>query len=618
EDAHVRSAAARALADFPNSGVTFKLGRIASDEAAPLAQRLGAIDALASNIHRRQVVAQLISLLGSDVPEVTARAYAALARAARRPIASSRDAWKAWWMGKSKLDDKAWLNDRLGLLHAHMRSLEDQAARERSVAVRAHASLAARLADLQREHFRLVPADQREAKLAEWLRDAQVEVRQAAMSIIRSRISEDGYRATGDVLAALLELLGSDPPGLRREALRIVQNNVTDPSVARAVLARLDVEQDTVTRQAVLLALGRLGDVTAIPLLVREIESPSAREVCVREAALALGQLSGRTDGEHGAGDAVAALKRRYASIPAEDTAYRADLLTAMAGVGDASFVAEFQAAVDSDDARLLHPAVRGLATIGDRSRMARLRVLLGYGDEVVRVAAIDAVGRLGRDDEDLGGLLQRMNPAIEPSAVAREAAWGAFRALAGLRPVDKQIAWAARLRDFPGRELAYLLALEDTVAGRSGATADREAVRDAAAAALVADGQHVEAATRLREIYAARTARGDATAFETGLRLLAAELRSPPAGRLAALVDALARAAPDDAGRARVVETVGAYLDADGDTAAVDRVRAVLAELRGVDGGPLGGRWTALLARVSARLDAADEEVAPEAAPGP
>ena len=59
---HLRQAASSALADFPGLLVPIRLGQIATDDLEPKIKRLAAIDALAPNTQRRDVVRQLIHL----------------------------------------------------------------------------------------------------------------------------------------------------------------------------------------------------------------------------------------------------------------------------------------------------------------------------------------------------------------------------------------------------------------------------------------------------------------------------------------------------------------------------------------------------------------------------
>ncbi len=614
EQPALRTLAARALADFPNGQVTQKLGAVAGGADTPLTMRLAAVDALAPNIHRRGVVAQLVVLLDSGVPQITARVYEALEPAARAGLGHNPEAWRDWWAQKAKLNHEDWLKDRVGLLHARVRRLESQSRQYHQEVGQSRSELALRVGDLQRELYRLLSPDQQDSKLASWLRDEQLEVAQSALSIVRSRITEDGYRAGGEVLAGLLALLEADATTLRRETLRIVQNNVNDSDVVAAILARFEVEQDPATRHAVLQALGHLDNPVATPALVREIASTEASPQCIREASLALGQLAARAPDRDALAPAVVGLKQRLADVPADNVAYRADLLVAMAGVADPSFGLEFAAAIDSDTPGLLRPAVHYFAALRDRSEMPRLRALMSHTDDLVRLSAIEAVGQLGRDDADLGELLQRLNPTVEQMGAARDAAWDAFRAVLGLRSVAEQIDWASRLRELPGRESSYLQGLEQRMAGGDSRADELELVRVALVDVYIAQEQFADAVPRLHELFDFRLEHRPMDAFETGLRWLDASLRASNVQDRARIIEQLVTVAATEDARTRIVQAVAQHIDSDEALNNTERAQALLADLQSAQAEPLGQAWSDLLQRLAERI----ESIGTPAANGP
>ncbi len=74
----------------------------------------------------------------------------------------------------------------------------------------------------------------------------------------------------------------------------------------------------------------------------------------------------------------------------------------------------------------------------------------MAHGDPLVRLAATEAVGQLGREEADLEYLLMRLNPTIESNELPRETAWRGFRRLLSRRSVGDRIKAAERLRDLP------------------------------------------------------------------------------------------------------------------------------------------------------------------------
>ena len=600
QDETLRARAAEALAEFPSDGITAKLGSLAQQADAPLATRLAAIDALGAKTQRRDVVAQLMELLNAGEEPIRARVLGALRPITEQEFGADVERWRAWWAQQMRLDEQTWLKEQVRVQRARTRALEQQQRASASQSTKQISDRSTRIVELQRELFRALPPDQREARLALWLGDALPEVKQTALSIISSRIADEGYRPGGAVLAALLHLLDDPAVALRLEVLNIIPH-VSDAAAGTAVLARLEVEREQTVRGAIFAALGKLAPPEALPVTIREIADPACGAECLREAANALGQIAARRPGNEALATAIGPLKERYAAVSPDDTRLRAALLTAMAGVGNAAFVPEFVAAVDSDLAELTRPALRGLSAVKDKSKLPRFRALTGHADARVRLAACDALGALGQEDADLEALLGRLNPALEQDTAAREAAWSAFRAALGRRPVADRLAWSERLREIPGLELSYLRGLEKGLAGSNG-TPGHDAVRSRLAEVLVANGGFTEAAGQLRDLYASLSARGDAGAISAGLRWLSATLRSDVHQNLAGLIEQLTTAAADPAARQRIVVTVAAYADEPGVAQSQERTAALLAHLETVPAQPLGELWSELLNRLRTR----------------
>ncbi len=631
QDAQLRRLAAAVLADFPGDSVTDRLGSLAADPQLGIEQRQAAIDALSARAYQRPVAAQLMSLLDREDPQITARVLAALEPLTDGTLGSDVQRWRDWWAAESQRDELDWLTQQARVQRLRARAGEQQ---QRQAAERTAQDLAARderIVELQTELFRSLPPDQRETRLSGWLADPLAAARRGALRIIASRIADEGYRPGNGVLTALLGLLNHDDPAIRRTVLDILPH-VSEPAVAEAVLARLAQETDAATRAAVFAALGKLAYPPALPALVAEIIRPECTGDCLREAASALGLLAARVPGAPGLADAVTPLRQRYQTAPADDTALRAALLRAMAGVADPSYADDFLAAVDGDVGDLIRPGLRGLMALRNGSKVPRIRTLVAHPDPRVRLAACDALGGLGREDADLETLLIRLNPATEQDTAAREAAWSAFRAILAGRPVQDRLNWSARLRDLPGLEVRYLQELERPLKGGNG-TPEHNAVRERLADALVNAGQFAEAAGYLRDLYASYTSAANPTAFDTGLRWLDATLKSEAHQNLPTLIEQLATAAeavassngaaapdaaaagaPDgatggsptaaaDGARLRIIETVARYADAPAVAESPDKTRALLTQLEPVPADKLGQPWGDLITRLRGRV---------------
>lgn len=611
----LRTASARALAEFPGGDVPERLGALAARGESPMPKRLAAIDALAPNTHRREVVGQLIGLFGLEVPEITDRVAAALEPIAPRAFVGGVQDWRSWWKEKSELSEEAWLAEQLRIYRDRARKLGGELQAFRADSERDETAVTGRIREFQRELIRPLNSEQRVVKLVEWIDDGLPAVKLAAMGIIKSRIADEGKRPEGEVLTALLRQLKHDAPAVRRETLQILQN-LNDPVVVEGVLARLVEEKDVGTRQSLLQALGKLSSLAAIPALTREISSATSSPDCVLEAALALGQIAAKTEAKEALGDVTAILPDRYRSIPADQAALRAALLTAMAGIGNPSFTPEFAAAVESDDAAILPAALRGLRAVGDSSKLPRFRTLTAHADPRVRLAAMEAIGQLGREDADVEVLLTRLNPAVEPNDSVREAAWRGFRQLVGRRSIPDRIRAAERLREMPDFSVKYLEELSGALATSGNHLAELDAVRERLATTLIAAGKDAEAVPHFRALYEMRLARADGSAQGTGLRWLESALRSSNPQGAAEVIVRLGEASGDEPIKAEIIRTVAQYLETPVTVADTERGRRLLAELRTVPPDLLGDLWTQLLQRFAAQLEPKDRGAKPNNSP--
>lgn len=611
----LRAAAVQALIDCPGAQVPTKLRTIAAQSEAPMEKRLAAIDALASKVEHREVIGELVTLLDAGVPAITERALTALEPLSDEKFGSDVVRWRQWWAQKSQLSEKAWLADQLQMYRDRDRALAREFNVFREEAGRRHDAITARLGDFQREVFRPLSAEEKEAKLAAWLGDPLPEVRRTALAVIRARIADEGRRPVGAVLDVVLWLLREGSAPIRREVLTIVQT-LKDPAVVDAVLDQLQREEDPATRLAILKAIGRLNDPRAIPNLIAEIESADSSRECIRETAIALGQIAGGMEDRSEATAALPALKSRYQMVPTDDVPLRAALLTAMAGVADPSFAPELLEAVEWDDANLLRPAIRGLQAIQDTSKLPRLRSLTAHADPLVRRTAAEAVGELGSEDADVESVLTRLNPSIEANEAVRNASWGAFRTLVATKPIEERVQSAERLREMPDLEARYLIELAEGLSTANATDAGvEETVYDRLSTILVAQGNHGEAASYLRELYELCGGRGNDAGATVGLRWLEAALRAPGPARAGEVVVKLATEADEDA-RGQIIGAVAAYFDELVTVADSDRVGMLLDDLKTVPPDALGEAWTQLLSEMESRLGNDTAPPAPDSPP--
>jgi len=606
-----RQAAAAALAAFRQGEVIDKLGKLCTDESSPLAKRIAAIDALAPNIDRIDAVGELISILEVKSLPVLAKALSALAPATLEPLGADVNAWQAWWENKSQLGEKAWLVDRLHLYLRRLSTVEDAYQSYREDAEQRLNLITTKLRDYQREIFALSDPDQRDAKLIEWLLDPANEVKLVAMGIIKGHIADEGRRPSNDILRSLLTLLGDESPAIRREVLIIVQTLV-DPEIEKALLLRIDEEHDPVTRETLFRAIGRLNTTASIPYLVREIDTPDSSTPCVREAAIALAQTANMLNDKQRR-PAAAALKRRYALAQESEVELRAALLSAMAGVAEASFKKEFQTSVDTADSLLIRPAIRGLVALGDHSRNARIRALSADANALVRRDAVEALGVLGREDADLEGVLSRLNPKTETNDLVQAAAWQAFLLLVSDKAAQQQFSAAQGLREFPDLEIRYLSKLSDNISQDQAAYEILEQVNVRLIDVLESQDQCAASIPYRQRMYDLRIKRSqtepsqshDNELIEAGRKWLLAALDCQAAkADVGSVLSYLLVTSKDASGRRAMIDTMETWLDAQDWSTQRDRLIGISESFRSISPQPTEDDWTQLLQRINKQIE--------------
>lgn len=600
EAAEYRAAAARALAEFPGSDIVQRLGAIIRDAQTSAATRLAAIEALAPNVHRREVIELLITTLDSAAPDAAAAIMTVLQPISRDPCGHDAACWRAWWSHQSTLKEEERLTELLQMYRDRALVAQRDLDTLRESSRRYEAAMAARVVELLRNDYRQTPVEQRDARLVEWLKDPLPEVTLGAIEIIKARLADEGQRPEGAVRSALLQELREGPVSIRRGVLEIIQN-LNDPDVVQALLARLDIEDDAATRAGIFRALGKLTAVDAIPQLIRELSANAGSTESLRECAIAIGLIaSSRPESRPSLAAAVEPLRNRYYSTSFAEVPLKSALLSAMAGMADESFRSILLDALESNDPAILRPAIRGLRNLGDVSKLPRLRTLTADKDPLVRRSATEAVGLLAREDSDFESLIPRLNPSVENNEAVRQAAWAGFMEWQKRKPPLERIKAAERLRDLPELEIRYLAEIVD---GLEISDATRSAVADLherLANTFVSQGKYAAAVHHYRELHGILEKTNADITPDVGSRWLDAMLRSSNYNELAELFQRLLAEVKTDEARNRLITTVTDYvssLDLDAD---IDRTRRLLAELRAIPAEDLGEHWKSMMIRLT------------------
>lgn len=596
QQAELRQASSLALSEFMDKALTIRLGQIAADDHEPKIKRMAAIDSLAPNTHRREVVQQLIRLLDMNDVEIISHVMVSLEQASSATIGQKSERWRLWWIENSQLSNEDWLQQQLQIYRDRWRRLADEYAVYDQQSRVERDAITAQTQHFQRELFRADSPQQRSVRLLEWLDDSLPVVQITALEMIKARIADEGKRPEGEVLATLHRLLDHSSPFIRREVLLIVQT-MNDAISVHAVLKRLDQEKDPNTRLALLRAVGKLKPPQAVSALIKEIANQSAALECVAEASIALGEIVAQHKEVLLHDNPVSAIKKRYQSISAEDIELRAALLSAMAGIADSLFRNELLGAIESDDPNILQPTIRGLGAIGDRSQLVRFRSLMGHDDPMVRLAATEAVGDLGKEDADLETILTRLKSSVESNALVRQAAWQGLVSFMRRRPTTERIYASLRLRNTPELEIRYLENLLEDFSATHTDPVDQEKVLDRLTKLLFRQKKYTQAIPHFHRLYQMKLERKDHFAQNIGLRWLTTILHGAGSDEISDVIIQLRQSVKED-DQFNIMQTIIVYMDSPEMVGDHDRTRIMVEILQSIPIGSWGDPWLQAMSR--------------------
>lgn len=526
-------AAGMALAAFPDNGVAKRAAELAADSSKSPELRSAALDVLAPNITRKDVVEQLVRLLDHTQGPLFDRVLSILRDASRMDHGRDVDAWKAWWTRKSSLSNEQWLRDRIELSNdimmertLELRQVQAEVEALRDDLAKAEDAWTGRLVDLFRQIQRGATAERATENVLRWLQDPTSEYRLAAIGLITDRIN-DGVRPSDSVHQALRERVSDGTAGIRKAALNTI-GALNDPADAATVMALLANEREGEVRVTGLRVLGRLSNDDVIPFLIEEL-SRSDSKSAVRAAADSLGVLGAKGKvPEELITSAVEPLMKRWSETTADEASVRLSLVDAMASIGLRSFRPVFEELLEKDDDPMLLPAaISGIGVVGDVDNVSRLLELTTHGLPQVRSKSVWAVGVLGGDESHARRLVDRMRPENETDELVQSASWTAFKLLAGRRPVSDRFRWATMLRGLPMRQIEYLdwLVREQEQVGP--ATDELIAAMEQLVGLYEERGQATERISYLRTLANHFETRDPAKSAMYGLKLLAALLEA-------------------------------------------------------------------------------------------
>lgn len=486
----VRAAGIRALASSSDSQATGRLIKLAKDTDAKQNARLAAISAIQMTLSK-SVITALVSLLDDDDPVVARAALGGLKRLTFEDLGDAPPKWRKWWASNRSRAWSTWLADWANNLNRRYKQISDD-----------NAALRSRLAEAIGELYAAGSDAQRQQMLIDAVADPVAEVRMAALELIDRRLGSN-EPISNELRGHVRHLLG-DPNSRIRRASALGLASLRDIASVDAMLTRLEIEQVDTVRQAIITALGLLGEGRVTSAIISALSDEENNVAAA--AAIALAHISDKHPlDDLTAIEAVDALLDRYSAAGAQDgdaTALREALLRAMGIVGGEAFAPVLKEALDDPEATIRLAAVNGLARQGYDGSWHWIEPYLQDPDRGVRQAVITTLGQMGQVDR-LGAILARTNPKIEPDSAVRQQAWDAATKL--LAQADVQILWelADEFKGHPNdatRRVEILQMLVDKLSNGDPmalAEADREL-----GTALVDAGRPAEAVPQFAQAY--------------------------------------------------------------------------------------------------------------------
>lgn len=508
-DAEVRRAAAAALADYRDGGVTPRLRGILLDQNQPLSRRLATIEALGL-MTSREAVGALVAVLEDPNVLITQPALQALEQATAMSFRDDPAAARAWWNQRQDLPLSLWQQEQLERV---IQKDREQARRLRE--------LEARLVEiLRRDYIQASEAD-REQLLQSYLADTNAAVRLLGLDLAQRQLGE-GRSLSAEAAALVRALLVAVEPPVRVAAVQTVAR-LREPADAERFLERLAGERHVNVRRALINGLGYIGTGGVVEPLLELLRSEEP--TCQTETVAALGRLAERRVLDErqtrAVGDDLLAAFR--ATEPGQ-VAQRERLLWAMSQLADPRFGDVFVAALAVGEGTVVRQAaIRGLVALKDTQYADALMPLAREPEAALRRAAVEALADLAAREQHLNVLWAAADPAQEPDDAQRRAAWrGVLRVLRG-RPATEVRRWLERLpagnADRYARTLDLLQIIEAQLANEPAAREELGLLRGQMAAQRAALGQPREAVTAylaaLADLHAARSGEVPRAAIE-------------------------------------------------------------------------------------------------------
>jgi hypothetical protein len=390
-----------------------RVGRLATNPDVPVAERLGAVHALAAFPTRRtgDLLLRLADPAADEPAPVRAAAFESLRRLSGLDLGDEFVTWSEWWTSVRDVSPEQWTREMFRRYRMRIADLE--ASRRR---------LAERYVDVLRELYRTLNAAEQRARLENDLGDELAPVRAFAMDRV-ARLLRDSEPIGDAIRAELVSRLDDEVPALRRKAAALL-DELVEPELNQMIAKRLPDERDPYVVEGYLEILARRPTSRATDTIAAWLSD----EALGKQASEALWAILATTDPSH---DQIASVREavRHALAAAEK------------------------------------PHLWKLLTLlGDEADLERAIPLLDAESADLRTAIAQALCQRGLADP----LLERAeDPAIYPSLLCvlthGEPDFADFQQLMSLAPpAEQRERWADAVREIAHRLPAERLAEAD------------------------------------------------------------------------------------------------------------------------------------------------------------
>ncbi|RPI60806.1 MAG: hypothetical protein EHM48_06645, partial [Planctomycetaceae bacterium] len=311
-EASVREPASKALAAFKNNGVAEKLIAVAADKTKDRAVRLAAIGAMDRILDKKVVNTLIGLLEDNDGSIRTAAVEALSRLTNIRAFGDDRQQWQQWWLQNKNKDRSEWLADLADSLGKSKANLEAENARLRTRLAKSLIDLYTATPAAQRDAMLLsyMKDPMQDVRLVglELLNranDGGSVISQDVRSQVRSMLTDTDDRIRAESAKLLAGLAEADALNLLLERLKV--ENVT--SVRRGLLMALGQLHDTKSLPVVLAEVSSKDDeiAAAAAIAVSKIAAKQALDESARKDTVAA--LEGRFRRTEAAIGADAALR---------------------------------------------------------------------------------------------------------------------------------------------------------------------------------------------------------------------------------------------------------------------------------------------------------------------